>query len=158
MTTPAVLPTGFDGTSTDYLKCKVDRDGCNRTQYTTVTVADAATVGTTYGLVPFNKGFRLTYGSQLYVSDLDTASTVTLNIGYSYKTGSTATDDPDAFASAVTTAQSGGLITFDEHAGLSWVAEDDGWISVAIAAGPTTEAGTISGQLVGCYDGLNAVN
>lgn len=158
MTTPAVLPTGWTGKDTDYLKTKVDHEGSLRMQYSSVAVTAAATAGTTYGLVPFNKGFRLSYATQLYVTDLDTATNVTLDIGYVYKTGSTGTDDPDAFATALTTAQAGGLITFDESAGLSWVAADDGWIAVTLAAGPASTTGSISGQLVGCYDGVNSVN
>lgn len=157
MATPTVLPTGYDGTYRDYLRTKVDRDGCARLQYSSVAVADNATAGTSYGLVPFNKGFRLSYGSRLATTDLDTVTNVTINIGYSYKTGSTETSDPDAFAS-VLAGSAAGLLTFDEVAGLSWVAADDGWISATLAAGPVTTAGTLSGQFLGVYDGLNAAN
>lgn len=158
MTTPTILPTGWAGTDADYLKTKVDHEGSLRMQYTTVSVPSASTAGTIIGLAPFNKGFRLSYGTQLYTADLDTATNVTLDIGYVYKTGSSGTDDPDAFASALTTAQSGGLITFDEFAGLSWVAADDGWIAVTLAAGPTSTTGSIQSQIVGCYDGVNSSN
>jgi len=157
MTTPTNLPTGYTGTSTDFLHTKVDRDGCARLQYSTITITAAATAGTTYGLVPFNKGYRLSYGTRLGTDDLDSASTVTLDIGYTYKTGSSATDDPDAFATALS-AQAAGLLTFDEKTGLSWVAEDDGWITVTIAAGPTTTTGSVNGQFLGVYDGLSAAN
>lgn len=158
MTTPSILPVGYDGTYRDYLKTKVERDGSVRLQYTTVTVPAVTTTTTIVGLVPFNKGFRLSYGTKLYTADLDTSTNVTLDIGYVYKTGSTATDDPDAFASAITTAQTGGLITFDEQAGLSFVAEDDGWIAVTVGGGSTVTSGAISGQCLGVYDGLNTSN
>jgi len=157
MTTPTYLPTGFDGTYKDYLKAKVDKDGCLRMQYRPVTVADNATAGTTYGVVPFQRGFRLSMGgTKIYTTDLDTAANTTLNIGYVYKTGSSFTDDPDAFASAVS-AQTAGFISFDEEEGLYWVAEDDGWIQIALAGGPVTTAGTIYNQIVGCYDSTTGV-
>jgi len=156
MTYPTAVPSDFAGDSTDFLKVKRSPDGCVRTQYRSVTIADSSTAGSTFGIVPFQKGFRMSYGSRLYVSDLDTATTVTVDVGYLYET-STASDT-DAFASAVTTGQTGGLISFDEHAGLSWVAADNGWIVVRIAAGPVTTAGTASGLIDGSYDGLVAAN
>lgn len=158
MTTPTILPTGYDGTYKDWLKTKVDRDGCVRLQYSTVTIPAATASSTVIGLVPFNKGARLSYGSKYYTADLDTSTNVTLNVGYVYQTGSSATDDPDAFASAVTTGQTGGLITFDEQAGLSFVAEDNGWIAVQIGGGATTTEGAVSGQSLMVYDGLSASN
>jgi hypothetical protein len=157
MTTPTNLPTGFDGTYKDFLKTKVARDGSVRVEYQSVAVADNATAGTTYGLIPFNKGARISYGSRIGVTDLDTASNVTLNVGYAYKTGSTGTDDPDAFASALS-GQASALLSFDEKAGLSFVAADDGWVSVTLAAGPVTTAGTIEGQILIAYDGLDSAN
>lgn len=161
MTTPTNLPTGFDGTYKDFLKTKVDRCGANREEYTTITVAaDSVTTAKTYGLVPFNKGFRLLYGAtQLYTADIDTTTTaaLTIDIGYAYKTGSAETDDPDAFASLLTTPRTGGLMTLDEQAGLAWVAADDGWIMFTLT-GASTASGAIEGQIAGCYDGLSAVN
>lgn len=160
MTTPTILPTGFDGTSKDYLHAKVERDGCLRTQYNTVTIPATTATDTVIGLVPFQKGFRLNVGATaLAVADLDTSTNVTLNVGYVYKTGSSSTDNVDAFASLVTTAQAGGYITFDEPTtGLPWVAEDDGWIVCQIEGGATTTSGAFYGQVGGCYDGLSASN
>lgn len=160
MTTPTVLPTGFDGTSKDYLHTKVDRDGCLREQYSTVTIPASTVATTLIGLVPFNKGFRLSSGgTRLAVADLDTSTNVTFDVGYVYKTGSAETDDPNAFATLLTTAQTGGYIVFDEPTtDLPFVAADDGWIVMQIAAGTTTTAGAFYGQVVGCYDGLSASN
>lgn len=160
MTTPTILPTGYGGTSKDFLRCKVERDGCLRNQYSTVTIPATTATTTVIGLVPFNKGFRLAVGAtQLAIADLDTSTNVTIDVGYVYKTGSTGTDDPDAFASALTTAQSGGFITFDEPTtALPWVAADDGWIAITIGGGATTTSGALYGQVVGCYDGLSAAN
>lgn len=155
MSFPDNLPTGYAGDGTDFLKVKRDPFGAIRMQYSSITVADNASAGTTYGIVPFQKGFRLSYGSQLYTPDLDTASNVTLNVGYMYE--SSTASDADAFASAVS-GQSAALITFDEEEGLSWVAEDDGWIVVALAAGPVTTEGTLEAQVLGAYDGLDSSN
>lgn len=154
---PSAVPTGFAGDATDFTKTKKDSFGAARLQYSAVTVADSSSAGTTFGLIPFNKGARLGYGSKYHVSDIDTGTTVTLNVGYLYSDTSL-TSDADAFASAVTTGQAGGLISFDEEEGLSWVAEGDGWIAVEIAAGPVTSAGTIKGQSVIVYDGQDASN
>ena len=153
---PSVLPTGYAGDSTDFHRVKRDTFGAVRMQYASVTVADNSTAGRTFGLVPFRKGFRLSYGSRGGTTDLDTASNVTWNIGYLYE--STAfTSDPDAFASAIS-GQAAGTITFDEKAGLSWVAEGDGWIVGTLAAGPVTTAGTLDMLAEGCYDGVAAAN
>lgn len=158
MATPSIYPTQYSGTDRDYLHTKVDRDGCTRLQYVTVSVPAGTTSGTVVGLAPFNAGFRLSYGSKLHVEDLDTASSVTLDIGYIYDDTATYTGVADAFASDITTAQAGGLITFDEAAGLSFVAEANGWIVVTTGGASTGTTGAISGQLLGCYDGLSASN
>ena len=160
MTTPTILPTGYAGDATDYLKTKVDRDGCIREQYSTVTIPATTVTTTVIGLVPFNKGFRLSSGAtRLAVGDLDTSTNVTIDVGYVYKTGSAETDDQNAFASALTIAQTGGYIVFDEPTtDLPFVAADDGWIALTIGGGNTTTAGAFYGQISGCYDGLNAVN
>jgi len=158
MTTPTNLPTGYDGTYKDFLKTKVDRDGCVRLSVSSIAVADNATAGTIYGLVPFNKGARLSYGGRLGSPDLDTASNVTWNVGYVYETGATTiADDPDAFASGVS-GQAEAVIAFDETEGLTWVAAANGWLIAQLAAGPVTTAGTITLQAPMAYDGLNSSN
>lgn len=157
MTTPSIVPAKYDASYRDFLKTKVERDGCVRMQYSTVTVPSGTVVSTIVGLVPFNKGFRLSYGSKLHIANIGDGS-FTFDLGYVYKTGSSATDDPDAFASALTTGQAGGLITFDEEEGLVWVAEDDGWIAMTTGGSTTDASGALSGQVLGVYDGLAAAN
>lgn len=160
MTTPTIVPTGYDKTSKDYLHAKVERDGCLRTQYKTVTIPASTATNTVIGLVPFQKGARINLAATgLAIADLDTSTNVTIDIGYVYKTGSSETDDPNAFASDLTTAQSGGYITFDEPTtGLPWVAADDGWLALTIGGGATTTSGAFYGQVGMCYDGLSASN
>ena len=157
MTTPSIVPTKYHGDYRDFLNTKVDRDGCARMQYSTVSVPSGTVITTIVGLVPFNKGFRLSYGSKMYIENVGDGS-FTFDVGYVYKTGSSETDDPDAFASALTTGQAGGLITFDEEEGLVWVAADDGWIAITTAGSTTDNTGAVSGQFLGVYDGLVAAN
>lgn len=152
MTTPTIYPTKFSGTDLDFTKCKVDKSGAVRQTYMTVSVASGTVVTTVIGLYPFRKGFSLNQaGTQLYVANIGDAS-LTLDIGYVYDDNTTYTNDPDAFASAITTGQAGGLITFDEFAGLSWVAEADGWIAVTTAGSTTDATGAIQGQIAFTYD------
>ncbi len=158
MTTPTILPSIYAGTAADYRVAKADKAGGPRLQYTTVTVPVSTATSTVIGLIPFQKGARLSYGgTQLYVENIGDSS-LTLDVGYHYATGSSETDDPDAFASALTTGQAGGFITFDEATGLSWVAADDGWITVKTGGSITDNAGVIKGQLEVVYDGLTSVN
>lgn len=155
MTTPTVYPTKYTATSADFNRAKIDRSGATRVEYVSVSVPSSTAASTVVGLVPFRKGARFVQGaSQLYTADLDTGTSVTLDIGYVYDDNTTYTNDPDAFASAITTAQTGGLISFDEFAGLSWVAAADGWIAVTTGGGSTTTTGAIQGQVVLAYDGL----
>jgi len=154
-TYPTSVPTGYAGDYTDFLKVKRDTFGAMRTQYTSIAVADNASAGTSYGLVPFQKGFRVSYGSKFYTPDLDTASNVTWNIGYKYEdtssSGAAAASDPDAFASALS-GQSAAVLTFDENEGMSFVAAGNGWVTATLAAGPVTTAGTIEATIDSTYD------
>ena len=155
MTDPNTVPTKYAGDDSDYPRAPARKDGSLGMTYVSVTVAAATASGQIIGLVPVRKGARLVQGAtQLYVADLDTGTDVTLDIGFIYDDNTTYTNDPNAFASALTTAQTGGLITFDEQAGLSYEAEADGWIAVTLGGGqPTTTEGAISGQIVLAYSG-----
>jgi hypothetical protein len=153
MTDPSAVSSRYAGTDADFLNTKVDRSGALRMEYFTATIADAASVGTQIGLVPFQKGARFVQGaSTFHVTDIDTGTNVTLNLGYVYDDNSNNTNDSNAFATLVTSGQAGGLITFDEHAGLVWEATAPGWIVAEIAGGAVTTAGTIKGQAVLSYD------
>lgn len=138
---PANLPSGYNGDSTDFLKVRRDAFGATRQVYASIAVADSASAGTTYGLVPFQKGATLDYGGKLYTPDLDTDSNVTWNLGYLYE-DSTLTSDDNAFISAGS-GQTAGVLVFDENEGMSFVAAGNGWVTAALAAGPVTTAGTI---------------
>ncbi len=69
---------------------------------------------------------------------------MTWNLGYMYEDTAVAgaASDPDAFASLLS-GQAAAVLSFDEFAGMSFVAAGNGWIVAALAAGPVTTAGTI---------------
>ena len=147
---PDNVPTGYAGDGTDFTNVRRDPQGAMRNVYASVSVADAATAGTTYGLVPFQAGARIGYGSKFYTPDVDTASNVTWNVGYLYEDTS-ATSDADAFISAQS-GQSAAVLSFDENEGMSFVATGNGWVTAALAAGPVTTAGTIEASIDVGYD------
>lgn len=154
MTTPTYVSSKYAADDSAFLKCKVDRSGAVRHEYFTCSITAATTSDTVVGLVPFQKGARFNWGaSTIHVTDMDTDSDLTLDVGYVYDDNSTYTNDPDAFASQVTTGQAGGIITMDEHAGLSFQAEANGWIALTIGVGGTSYTTiVIKGQIALAYD------
>lgn len=154
MTTPTYVSSKYAADDSAYLKCKVDRSGAARAEYFSTSVTAAAASGVIIGLVPFQKGARFVFGaSQIHVTDMDTDSDLTLDVGFVYDDNTTYTNDEDAFASQLTTGQAGGLCTLDEHAGLSFQAEANGWISMTIGVGGTSYTTIIvKGQIVLAYD------
>lgn len=147
---PDNVPTGFSGDSTDFLKVKRDTFGALRNVYGSIAVADSASAGTSYGLVPFQKGASVNYGSKFYTPDLDTDSNVTWNVGFLYE-DTTLTSDADAFISAGS-GQTAGVLSFDENEGMSFVADGTGWITATLAAGPVTTEGTVEFSGAIAYD------
>lgn len=154
MTTPSVLPAGFDGTSSDFAKVKgVDRSGSARIQQGTVTVPSGTAANAYVGIVPFNKGARFNLTSTSIYAGNFGAGTTTLNVGYVYDDDTTYTNDADAFASASTAAQSGGFVAIDEKAGLTFEAEADGWLAVQLLTAAADAEADIEFNLVQAYDG-----
>lgn len=148
---PSIVPTRWAGTAADFNKTKENREGALTQQYFTVTVPSGTTTSTVIGLIPFTKGFSLSQGAtQLYIANIGDGS-FTFDVGYTYE-DSAYTSDPDAFGSALTSGQAGGLVTFDEFAGLSWRAEANGWITVTTGGSTTDASGAIQGQIVFTYD------
>lgn len=153
MTTPSVLPTGYNGDSKDFLKAKgVDRSGAARIQNGAVEVASGTAADAIIGLIPFQKGARFNLNDASVYAENIGAGTTTLNLGYVYDS-SDYTDDVDAFASADTAVQAGGFITIDEHAGLTFEAEGDGWLVAQVKTAATDATGDIKFNVVQAYDG-----
>ncbi len=145
MTLPIYFANGYsDGTLDVNLAPSGQGDG-PRMVVRTAAIADNATAGSTYGLVPFQKGMTVSYGSKLITADLDTASNVTWDLGYIYLDNDTTTNinDTDAFISAGS-GQAAGVLSFDEVSGATFVATAAGWVIATLAAGPVTTAGDIT--------------
>lgn len=154
MTTPTYAPSKYALTDADFNRAKVDRSGALRCEYFSTSVTAATTSDTYIGLVPFQKGARFIQdASKIHVTDMDTDADLTLDVGYVYDDNTTYTNDPDAFATQLTTGQAGGLLSLDEHAGLSWVAEAPGWLVVTVGVGGTSYTTiVVKGQIVLAYD------
>lgn len=158
MTTPNYVPAQFAGDDTDYLKVKCDRSGAVRMIAGTVTVPATATAGQIVGLTPFNKGARFHIDDKsIYCGNFGGGST-TVNVGYVYDDNVTYTNNEDAWATLSAAPQSGGFVTVDEKAGLTFDAEANGWVVVEIAAANADAEAAIEFQFSVAYDGLNANN
>lgn len=153
MTTPAYVPTKYSKTDADFNIAKVNRNGQLQVELFSTAITAATSSDDVIGLVPFQKGASFLPGaSWVHVTDLDTDSDLTLDFGYVYDDNVTYTNDPDAFATQLTTGQAGGLIAFDEHAGIPWVAEAPGWIVMVIGVGGSSyTTGVVKGQAVLAY-------
>jgi len=132
MTTPSVLPTGFAGDSTDFLKAKRDTFGALRNVHGSVSVPSGTVANEFVGLVPFRKGAILSINNASVHCANFGAGTTTVNLGIVYDDDTSFTNDVDAFVSASTAAQSGGFVTVDEIAGLTLETAGDGWLAVQI--------------------------
>ncbi len=154
MTTPSVLPTQYAGTYKDYLKVKVDRDGCARIVAGAVSVPSGTAANEFVGLVPFNKGARFQIDDKSIYAGNFGAGTTTLNVGYVYDDNGTYTNDVDAWASLATAAQSGGFVTVDEKEGLTFIAAANGWLTVQLIAADADATADINFQVNVTYDGV----
>lgn len=135
---PNILPPGFSGNVFDFNKAKIDRSGALRIYTGTVAVASGTVVGQKIGLVPVRKGAKvLVNGSSVWFDAL--GASVTTSIGITYQSGSSQTEAPATFVAAGnTTAAAGGNVLLNGvEAGLTYVALDDGWISITLAGATT---------------------
>lgn len=152
MTTPTLVPAQYAGDYKDFLKAKVDRDGCVRNVQGTVSVTSGTAADAYVGLVPFQKGARFIIGDKSVYCGNFGAGTTTVNLGYVYDDNTTYTNDVDAWASLSAAPQSGGFITVDEIEGLSFVAEADGWLAVQLKAEAADATASITFQVGVAYD------
>ena len=152
MTTPSVIPVGFNGDSTDFLKSKRDTFGAVRSVKGTVSVPSGTAANEFVGLVPFRKGASFTIGNgSVHCGDFG-AGTTTVNLGVIYDDDASFTNDPDAFVSASTAAQAGGFLTIDEISGLTLEAEGDGWLAVQILVADSDATADITFNVGVAYD------
>lgn len=153
MTTPTIVPAGFNGDATDFLKVKKDSFGALRLVNGTVTVPTATAAGVFVGLVPFTKGARfLVHDKSFHITDIDSGTDSLVNVGIIYDDNTTYTNDVDAFASASTAGQAGGFISIDEVAGMTFEAEANGWLVLENDVNATEAEGTVTFSVGVAYD------
>lgn len=151
---PTYVPTAYAGTAADFRNVKRDASGAVRACKFSTAITAAAASDVLIGLVPFQKGARLAGAPLIHVTDLDTDSDLTVDLGWTYYDSTAGTSDPNGLASAMTTAQAGGLLVPDEHAMIDWVAEADGWITLTLGTGGTSyTTGVVKGIIPIAYDG-----
>lgn len=155
MTLPTIVPLKWTGTTTDFLKTKVDRQGVERAQRTTVSVPSGTTTTTLVGLVPFNAGWAPT-GFRLYCDALSTS--VTASVGVVYNDSTNNTNNATLFVNASTAAAAGGELVYVASAtSVDYVTTGDGWLVVTIGGATTGTTGNVQGTVFGYYDGLSTV-
>ena len=156
LTLPTYVPSGFAGDASDFRKAKVDRSGAVRNVAFSTSITAAAASDVLVGLVPFQKGARIAGLPIINVTDLDTDSDLTLDVGYTYYDSTLGTSDPNAFVTQSTAGQAGGAVTIDEVAATtftSFVAEADGWITLTMGTGGSSyTTGVVYGNISLCYD------
>lgn len=153
MTTPTVVPVGFNNDASDFRNVKADKSGAVRQVAGSVVIPDATAVGAFVGLVPFNKGARFIINDKsVHITDIDSGTDSTVNLGIIYADSDEGTDDVDAFVSASTAGQAGGFLTVDETEGMTLVTTGNGWLALENEANITEAEGTITFNVGVVYD------
>lgn len=143
MTLPSIVPTGFAGTSKDFLKVKVDRAGTAFVNRGQVSVPSGTVVTTIVGLIPFQAGMTLVTGAtDLFVEALGTS--VTLSLGVVYDDNVTNTNNQTLWVNASTVAAAGGVVPIVESAtNIPYVTTGNGWIVATINGATTGSTGSV---------------
>lgn len=142
MTSPTIFAAPYNTADSFHLAPSGQGDGPRGIERSIVVPALTAT-DTIMGFFPFQKGASVLYGSAVTSGDLDSSTNVTIDVGYVYDDSATYTDDLDAFVSASTIPQAGGVSYFDELAGATFVAQGQGWVVAQVNAATTT-TGTVT--------------
>jgi len=143
MTLPTNVPTGFAGTSKDFLKAKVDRSGAAFVNRGQISVPSGTVVTTTFGLIPFQAGMTLVTGAtDMFSEALGTSVTVSLGVVYDDNVANT--NNQTLFVSASTAAAAGGPVPLVESAtNLPYVTTGNGWIVATINGATTGSTGIL---------------
>lgn len=112
--------------------------------YFEATTTAALTTSDTVNMGVVPKGFRLIMAT-LESTDMDSGSTITLNVGDS--------GSATRLFSASTVAQTGTISNTQTTTGHGYIYTDDTIITIVPAAGPATTTGTLYLTLVGRYEG-----
>jgi hypothetical protein len=148
MTTPTVFANGYDASS---IKRAPKLIGGSLNVRTTTSLAAGVANGSNVGLLPFNKGAKVFMGSNIYITDIDTATTATGTLGWIYDNNTSFTNDPDGFVTSFTTPQTGGRVEFSASAGYSFEAEGDGWVVYVVGGENVEVVGTITSDIIVTY-------
>jgi hypothetical protein len=133
MTTIAIVPTGYKNDYRDFLNAPaVDRSGAMRLVNGSVSVPSGTAADAYVGLIPFQAGARFSINDKSVHCGNFGAGSTTVNLGVVYSDSTT--DDPDAFASLSTAAQSGGWISVDEISGMTLETPTSGWLVAQLVA------------------------
>lgn len=153
MALPTIVPTGFAGDYTDFLKVKADRSGAVRRVQGSVSIPASTATDTIIGLFPFEAGmsFAGLSGYNLYTADLDSSTNVTIDWGVAYQDTVQGTDDLDLITSASTAPQAGGFIAPDEIDWMTFVTTGNGWVTAQVNAATTT-TGSLTFNIPFAYD------
>lgn len=143
MTTPSVMAYRANVNSAKY------REEFGLLDKKTYEVPAATAADTIIGMIPFKKGMHMFPNSLNIVwADLDDVGACTIDVGWAYVTGSSATDDPNGFIDGLDATSAGGSATLAAtgiaFVGLENGAEDDGWITIAIRDAATSKAGDVT--------------
>jgi hypothetical protein len=148
MTTPTI----FSDVATNPLVYRSQPQGVLAQRFV-LTVPVGAAIGTNFGLIRFDRGFSL-LSLALVSTDMDTATTLTLNVGYLYD--GTTGEVNNAFFNASALGQSATSIVWPIATGLltgtSFVATGPGYLSITTAGEPIEVAGTITGIATFTYN------
>lgn len=151
MTAPTVF-SDVAGTADNTFMAKSEPQGII-TQKFILTLAAAVAADTNCGLIRFQKGFSLV-GLSLVATDMDTATTLVLDVGYLYD-GTTGEDD-NAFFNDLDIGQDAGSRVWPTDDGLltgvSFVATGAGYLSLTTRAEAIEVAGTVTGIAQFTYD------
>lgn len=148
------LPTVFSDVATNPFVAKSEPQGVIAQKFT-VTLPAGLAAGTNIGLIRFQRGFT-PVAMAVVATDMDTATTLVLDIGYMYDSASTGTDDTDAFVNDSTIGQSAGSLVWPTAGGLltgtTFTAAGDGYLSLTTAGENIEVAGTITGTVLFTYN------
>ncbi len=151
MTTPSILSDAVSARD-----AKVDRSGAVRSQSANATVPATTAADAFVGLFQFDTGFSLDHLA-IVSEDLDTATNVTLDVGFVYDDDTTFTNVPDAFFDGIDIVQDAGSVVWPIADGLltgtGFIAQGPGHIVAQIKGAVTTTEGDITAKILFSYDG-----
>jgi len=153
MALPTIVPTGFAGDYTDFLKTKDDRSGAVRRVQGEISVPATTATTAIVGLFPFNSGmsFAGLGGYNFNVADLDSSTNVTISLGVAYQDTVQGTDALTLITSGSTAPQAGGFVAPTATNWMEFVSTGNGWV-VATFGAATTTTGNITFNIPFAYD------